>query len=377
MLRRISRNMLATRVQLSKRSSVQLSKRSFHGRPDTTKDLYGILGLPSNAPYEQVKKKYLELAKLEHPDVSSNPKAAEKMAELTEAYEVLGDQQSRENYDRLAIIAKSTGKIPAFLFAAFLGLVAWHFKGARERKKIRRVGGVALSAAPAANIKTWQKLDSRPLYWGSTAHLHTAARASRDVGYTRTTMIKHGCEEGESAPYIGAHMIRVIPLNNTAIIASTPCKAQVETIRGDSISLELPGLTTSLEEIEAAAIAKGWSADDLIEHIILSPTEEVSTDGNATSDHSGVVSAASAGWEHHKADLRARPYRKAAARAAYMAALDADSARDRGEKAVKRAKLKAVARELKDREAKAIAALEGSVGELQKKRRSRLSSDDL
>jgi hypothetical protein len=317
-----------------------------------------VLGLPSTAPYEQVKKRYYELARQEHPDLSSDPAAAQKMADLTEAYEVLANEQKRENYDRLAIIAKTTGRIPSFLFAVFVGLVAWHFQGGRERKKAKRVGGVAISTVPAANIQTWQKLDSRPMLWGSTAHMHTVASANQTAGWTRTTMLKHVQEDG-STHYVGPHMIRVIPLSNTTTIADMACTAQLETVHGKSFTVEVPGLTTSLEEIETAAAAAGWSPSDVIEHVILCPNSSAHVDG---------LAAAAEAWGAHKNHLYAFPFRKKAAHNAYLAALDAANAADRGTKAVKWAKLKAVAKEMKRKEARALARLELSVDGVEKRR---------
>ena len=63
-------------------------------------DYYGMLGLPKNASKSEVKKAYYKLAKKYHPDTNSgDPAAAKKFAELTEAYEVLSDEQKRARYD--------------------------------------------------------------------------------------------------------------------------------------------------------------------------------------------------------------------------------------------------------------------------------------
>ena len=70
------------------------------------KDFYSILGVSEDASKEDIKKAYKNLAKKYHPDVNSGNKAAvDKFKEVTEAYEVLSDDEKRSKYDRL----KSSG----------------------------------------------------------------------------------------------------------------------------------------------------------------------------------------------------------------------------------------------------------------------------
>ena len=66
-----------------------------------TKDYYRILGIPEQAPEEQIKKSYRKLALEYHPDRNPNdPKSEERFKEITEAYGVLMDPQKRKEYDR-------------------------------------------------------------------------------------------------------------------------------------------------------------------------------------------------------------------------------------------------------------------------------------
>ena len=65
------------------------------------KDLYEVLGVDKNASDDEIKSAYRKLAKKYHPDLNKdNPSAAEKFKEINQAYEVLGDQQKRSNYDK-------------------------------------------------------------------------------------------------------------------------------------------------------------------------------------------------------------------------------------------------------------------------------------
>jgi molecular chaperone DnaJ len=67
------------------------------------RDYYEVLGVPKTAPPDEIKQAYRRLARQYHPDVAKeNPKAAEeKFKEISEAYEVLADEDKRRHYDQL------------------------------------------------------------------------------------------------------------------------------------------------------------------------------------------------------------------------------------------------------------------------------------
>lgn len=61
------------------------------------KNYYDILELKENASQDDIKKAYRKLSKQYHPDV--NPQGEEKFKDISEAYDVLGDENKRNNYD--------------------------------------------------------------------------------------------------------------------------------------------------------------------------------------------------------------------------------------------------------------------------------------
>ena len=64
------------------------------------KDYYQILGVSRNADDKEIKKAYRRLARQYHPDTNPNNKEAqEKIKEINEAYQVLGDAEKRAKYD--------------------------------------------------------------------------------------------------------------------------------------------------------------------------------------------------------------------------------------------------------------------------------------
>ena len=64
------------------------------------RDYYEVLGVSKTATQEEIKKAYRQLAKKYHPDVSTEPNAEEKFKEVQEAYDNLGDETKRRQYDQ-------------------------------------------------------------------------------------------------------------------------------------------------------------------------------------------------------------------------------------------------------------------------------------
>src|SRR5574338_684017 len=76
-------------------------------------DLYQRLGLKRGASEAEIKKAYRSLAKQLHPDRNKdNPKAAERFAQVTAAYDLLSDKDKRAQYDRGEIDEDGNPKMP-------------------------------------------------------------------------------------------------------------------------------------------------------------------------------------------------------------------------------------------------------------------------
>ncbi|KAI9023668.1 hypothetical protein CLU79DRAFT_747646 [Phycomyces nitens] len=78
-------------------------KRGFHASVpsrSSKKDPYEQLGVGKTASQSDIKKAYYALAKQYHPDTNKDKDAREKFVQIQEAYEILSDEQKRQQYDQ-------------------------------------------------------------------------------------------------------------------------------------------------------------------------------------------------------------------------------------------------------------------------------------
>ena len=101
-------------------------------------DLYQQLGVKRGASEAEVKKAYRSLAKQLHPDRNKdNPKAAERFAKVTQAYDILSDKDRRAQYDRGEIDEDGNPRMP--FGGGFGGGGASAERRGSGRRRVRRV----------------------------------------------------------------------------------------------------------------------------------------------------------------------------------------------------------------------------------------------
>lgn len=73
------------------------------------RDYYEVLGVGKDASPDEIKKSYRKMARQYHPDVNKSADAESKFKEMKEAYDVLGDEQKKETYDRYGHVDPNQG----------------------------------------------------------------------------------------------------------------------------------------------------------------------------------------------------------------------------------------------------------------------------
>ena len=118
------------------------------------RDYYELLGVARDASDDEIKRAFRRLARELHPDVSSEPDAAERFKQVAEAYEVLSDRQRRDTYDRFGHAGLRRGGFAptefdlgdiSDLFSAFFGEGLF--------AQTARTGGRSRGADVAASIE--------------------------------------------------------------------------------------------------------------------------------------------------------------------------------------------------------------------------------
>ena len=78
----------------------------------TIKDYYSLLEITPNATQDEIRQAYRRLARTFHPDISTEPNAAERFKELNEANTILADPAKRKVYDSLTFTSEPVAPPP-------------------------------------------------------------------------------------------------------------------------------------------------------------------------------------------------------------------------------------------------------------------------
>jgi molecular chaperone DnaJ len=114
------------------------------------RDYYEVLEVSRSVTKDELKKQYRRLARQYHPDVNPDPEAAERFKEISEAYEVLSDDDKRAAYDRFGHAGVGNGGFGGFdqqgfggfadIFEEFFGTFGGGGAGRGRRRRGPRRG---------------------------------------------------------------------------------------------------------------------------------------------------------------------------------------------------------------------------------------------
>ena len=78
------------------------------------KDYYQVLGVAKNASHADIKKAYRKLAQQHHPDANpGNAEAETRFKDVSSAYDVVGDEEKRKQYDQVRqMVGSGGGRFP-------------------------------------------------------------------------------------------------------------------------------------------------------------------------------------------------------------------------------------------------------------------------
>jgi molecular chaperone DnaJ len=148
----------------------------------TKQDFYAMLGVPRDANADDLKKAYRKLAMKYHPDRNPGDKSAEaKFKEVSEAYDVLRDDQKRGAYDRFGHAAFEQGGGPGAGFAggfSFEGGLGDIFEGLFGEMSGRGRAGRARSGA---DLRTQVEIDLSDAFGGTKVQLRVPTRVKCEV----------------------------------------------------------------------------------------------------------------------------------------------------------------------------------------------------
>ena len=112
------------------------------------RDPYNILGVKKNASSAEIKSAFRKLAKKHHPDANKDdPKSAGRFAELNSAYEIVGDEAKRKQFDRGEIDAEGKPRFHGFEGAGHPG------GGLHAAIMVLRISASAAAAGRAARAR--------------------------------------------------------------------------------------------------------------------------------------------------------------------------------------------------------------------------------
>lgn len=253
-------------------------------------DFYDLLGVDRNASADAIKRAYRQKARELHPDANpDDPSAEEKFKEVSRAYEVLSDPESRQRYDRFgeAGVGGASGMSDPFGGVGGLGDIFETFFGG---------SGFGASRGPAGpprgqDLEVTGRIDLAGVMFGTqvSVDVNTAVRCD-GCGGSGAGM---GTEPVSCAECGGAGQVRRVRNSMLGQMVTTgpcgrcggwgkvivtpcsKCSGEGRTITKESYTVDVPAGISSGQTLrltgKGAVGPRGGEAGDLYVHIAVAP----------------------------------------------------------------------------------------------------------
>ncbi len=253
------------------------------------KDFYAILGVPKDADATTIKKTYRNLARELHPDKTKGDKKLEdRFKEVSEAYDILGDEKKRAEYDEARSLYESGAFRQGQGFSGFSGDFSDLFNGGGDI--FSSLFGGRRAPRRGQDLQTETTISFKESIFGKEVTLKLSAQGNAPS--TITTRIPAGVNDGakirikgrggpgEAGPgdlYIIVHVTPhpifgrkgenlTITLPITFTEAALGSDVRVPTIDGDEVTLRIaPGSQNGKTlRIKGRGVKKGVNTGDLL-----------------------------------------------------------------------------------------------------------------
>jgi len=252
-------------------------------------DYYATLGVARDASPEDLKKAYRNLAKKYHPDQNRHDKTAEaRFKELSEAYEVLKDDQKRAAYDRLGHAAFENGggagagaqdfgggglhDIFDQVFGEFMGGRRGGQRGPRAGADLRQAVEIDLAAAftgTKVNVRVMTRANCEACAGSGSEDKDRAATTCTTCGGSGVVRAQHGFFVVQNT---------CLTCGGTGRVVRNPCKicaGQGTVQREKSLAVNIPAGIENGTRMrlagEGEAGGRGAPPGDLYVHVGIRP----------------------------------------------------------------------------------------------------------
>ncbi len=252
------------------------------------KDFYKVLGVDKKAGADEIKKKYRALARELHPDKNKGDSVKEeKFKGISEAYEILSDEQKRSEYDQARALYERGGYRAAQAGGDFNDI----FGGANPQDLFANLfGGGRRAPRKGQDVQTESAITFRESFLGTNLDLRLSidrgaaqnitARVPAGVTDGAKIRVKGKGAAGEAGPgdlfillHVKAHAVfsrkgenLTLTLPVTFVEAALGADIKVPTMTGEDVTVRIaPGTSNGRTlRVKGRGFTKGATTGDLL-----------------------------------------------------------------------------------------------------------------